>query len=271
MKSLLKQVVPPFLLKALKPSSKYGWFGNFSSWSEAQDSCDGYDSDLIFDKVHKAAINVQKGKAEFERDGTLFFHEEYNWQLVSCLFMAAAEYGGVLHVTDFGGSLGSTYFQHKKILAFLHEVKWCVIEQAHFVDFGKKHLQSDKLIFNSDIAHCLRQMQPQVLILSSVLQYLEKPFDVSSTFLDFDYKYIFIDRTAFTRADKDEITIQKVNPNIYPASYPAWFFNEQNFLQFFSSKYELVASFENNDFTNKTNTYFKGFLLRKRNNEYCEN
>ena len=35
----------------LKPVKKYGWFGNYSSWQEAEKKCTGYDSDIILKKV----------------------------------------------------------------------------------------------------------------------------------------------------------------------------------------------------------------------------
>jgi putative methyltransferase (TIGR04325 family) len=267
MKSVLKQILPPVLIQALKPSIKYGWFGDYSSWEEAEKNCSGYDSDLIFNKIQKAVLSVQTGEAKFERDGTLFYKEEYNWQLVAALLMAASSNQGVLYVTDFGGSLGSSYFQHKKLLSFLEEIKWCVIEQKHFVDFGKKHLELNEFIFCNNIQDCLKQQHPQILILSSVLQYLEKPFEMIDDFLNFDYNYIFIDRTAFTKKNRHELTVQKVDPEIYPASYPSWFFNESIFLKPFLLKYELITDFENDDFTNKKNTYFKGFLLRRKSDE----
>jgi hypothetical protein len=42
----------------------------------------------------------------------------------------------------------------------------------------------------------------------------------------------------------DRITIQHVPPEVYPASYPAWFFNEDKFLSFFAKDYALVEQFD---------------------------
>ncbi len=220
---------------------------------------------MIFEKVTDAVLRVKNGVAKFERDGVLFFKDEYNWQLLSCLFFVAAQNAGSLHVIDFGGSLGSSYFQHQKLVNSLHDVKWTVVEQPQFVRFGQQHLQSDILLFCNSIEESRKKMNPKLLVLSSVLQYLEDPFAIVDNFLEQDIPYIFIDRTAFTKSDNHQLTIQKVHPAIYPASYPAWFFNEQRFLAPFLTRYEIRAAFDNSDYSNKKNTYFKGFFLSKSN------
>lgn len=244
--------------------SRYGWFGNYSSWEEASNECVGYNSDVIFDKVKAATQLVRKGEAKYERDSVLFFEEEYNWQLLACLELIALRENGTLHVTDFGGSLGSFFFQHRRFFSFFKEVKWGVVEQSHFVEYGNENLVDEGLSFYHTTKGCLEKQSPQTLFLSSVLQYLESPFETIKDLLRFPFKYILIDRTAFTKKEDNEITIQKVDPKIYDASYPAWFFNEEKFLRQFSNDYEILFSFKNDDFTNRHDTYFKGYLLIKR-------
>jgi len=67
---------------------------------------------------------------------------------------AAAKSEGVLKVLDFGGSLGSTYFQNRKFLDSLKDVVWCVVEQKHFVDVGKVDFEDSRLKFYYDIESC---------------------------------------------------------------------------------------------------------------------
>jgi putative methyltransferase (TIGR04325 family) len=261
-KQIVKQVVPPAIFNFLKPSLKYGWFGNFDSWEKAQDVCKGYDSDEIFEKVKYAAQYVRDGKASFERDSVLFYKEEYNWKVLTCLMFIATKQNGVLHVTDFGGSLGSFFYQHKKFWAELKDLKWGVIEQSHFVEYGRQELK--ELEFYYFVEESLQNQKPQTLLLSSVLQYLEKPFDVLKQLIAFNFDYIIIDRTAFTSNDNHELSIQRVDPRIYSASYPAWFFNEEEFLKVFNPHYNMFLSFENDDFTNRVGSYFKGYFMAKK-------
>jgi hypothetical protein len=61
----------------------------------------------------------------------------------------------------------------------------------------------------------------------------------------------------------DLLTIQKVHPSIYNGSYPAWFFNEDRFLDFIEKKYEVVETFSGPDKANIPSV-FKGLLVQRR-------
>ena len=120
---------------------------------------------------------------------------------------------------------------------------WCIVEQPHFVDCGKEYFEDDKLKFFRTVEDCLNNHSPDVLLLSGVLQYLEKPYDWIEKFVGLGIQYIIVDRTSFVEFDNDIITVQKVPDEIYPASYPAWFFNELNFLSHFKG-YSIICNFE---------------------------
>ena len=256
-------MVPPAIFDFLKPSLKYGWYGNYSSWNEAKGKCNGYESDAIFNKIKDAVQCVKNGKAKYERDSVLFYKEGYNWKVLACLMFIATKQNGILHVTDFGGSLGSFFYQHRKLFTALNDLKWGVVEQSHFVKYGRQELK--ELDFYYSVEESLQNQKPQVLFLSSVLQYLDKPFEVLKQLIGLNFEYIIIDRTAFTSNDNHELSVQRVDPKIYSASYPAWFFNEEKFLNIFNPHYQVFLSFENDDFTNRAGSYFKGyFMIKKR-------
>jgi len=74
-----------------------------------------------------------------------------------------------------------------------------------------------------------------------------------------NFDFILIDRTPF--AKKKQIKLQIVPPQIYDASYPCWFFEENEFLYFFKKNgYQILDGFDANDGTNKE-CYFKGYIL----------
>ena len=60
------------------------------------------------------AFKVKNGEAVYERDSVLFDEIQYSWGLLAGLEKAALEHDGKLCVLDFGGSLGSTYYQNKQ-------------------------------------------------------------------------------------------------------------------------------------------------------------
>src|SRR5215475_3829712 len=102
-------------LRRINPS-KYGWKGDYSSWEAAKKQAGSYDDGIILEKVEQAALKVRNGEATYERDSVLFDRIEYSWPLLAALMWVAARNKGKLTVADFGGSLGSSYFQNKVFL-----------------------------------------------------------------------------------------------------------------------------------------------------------
>lgn len=251
------------LKKFIALYNPYGWFGNYSSWEDADKVCTGYDSDIILEKVKNALLKVKKGEAVYERDSVSFNHIEYSWPLLAGLMWIAAKDKNRLNIIDFGGSLGSTYFQNRIFLKELDELCWNIIEQKKFVECGKKYFENKQLRFFYDIEACLRENNSNVILFSGVLQYLKKPYQFLEKILNYNFKYIIFDRTAFIKKGEDRLTLQKVPPEIYRASYPCWFFNEQKFLEIFEHKYKLVESFESLDKAN-IESKFKGFIFIKK-------
>jgi putative methyltransferase (TIGR04325 family) len=175
----------------------------------------------------------------------------------------AAQNKGILNVIDFGGSLGSTYYQNKKFLDTLPNVSWNIIEQQNFVKAGIESFQNETLRFYHSISECYSVLNKKidVILFSGVLQCLKNPFDILKEAFGFGIKYIIVDRTGFTLNNKQRITVQKVPARIYDASYPCRFFSEKDFLAFFEeNKYELIADFEALDYVNIPSKY-KGFIF----------
>lgn len=267
-KSLAKKWLPPSLLEHLKPLLGRGIYfsGNYADWGAASARASGYDSGLILERVKQALLKVKSGEAVFERDSVLFDEIQYSFPVLAGVLRAAAEDGNRLSVLDFGGSLGSSYFQCREFLAALKGLQWCVVEQPHFVCCGQKHFETGQLRFFHTIAECIAQAAPNVALLSSVLQYVPEPYDVLRELMNTDIRYIVIDRTPFSELDNDRITVQHVPPSIYPASYPCRIFGRRPFLGRFHRGYEVVAQFDSNDGSATAGGLeftFGGVILRK--------
>ena len=263
MKKFLKLILPPILIllfKKIKPS-RYGWKGKYKSWLEANEHCTGYSDETIIKKVRESMISVKTGLAVFERDSVLFKESKYNWPLLTALLFSHSK-KNYLSIIDFGGSLGSSYYQNKKYLIHLKNLKWGIVEQPSFVKVGKEEFENNSLMFFNDIEECNNQINPNTLLLSSVLQYLEDPYKHLEYLLSHNYQTIIIDRTPFVLGH-EYVSIQYVPPKIYKANYPCWFFNENKLLNLFSRKeYHIIDTFETID--GKTSNYeFKGFIFEK--------
>ncbi len=245
---ILKKVIPPIIFDIINLcKKKYGFFGDYASWEEALKMTSSYESQDILNKVRDSLAKVRDGQAVYERDSVLFDKIEISFPLLCGLMMAALDNKGELIIVDYGGSLGSTYFQNKNILGYVvKSLKWNIIEQRNFIECGKKEFETEELKFYYSLEECLRENSPNVLILSSFLQYIDKPRDFIRKTLEFNFKYIIIDRTMFaeTKENRDIVTVQVVPPEIYTASYPAWFFNKEKLVSFFSDRYTLINEFD---------------------------
>lgn len=266
---ILKSIIPPILLDNIKFRSKYGWFGDYSSWEDAQKDSLGYDSELILEKVKNSLLKVKNGEAVYERDSVLFDKIDYSWPLLASLLWIAAQKSNCLNIIDFGGSLGSTYFQNRKFLGVLSELRWNIIEQDNFVSCGEKYFEDEVIKFYFDIDSCMRETTPSTILFSSSIQYTEKPYDLLKNVLEYNFEYIIFDLTGFTcDSIKDIITIQKVPPNIYEATYPCWFFNKERFLSIFKNNYSLMEEFDGYlgqdiKIDNRINAKYLGFIFEK--------
>lgn len=226
-----------------KPKEEYGWFGNYASWEEASAEADGYDKTNILDKTKEALLKVKNGDAVYERDSVIFDKKEYPYPLITYLLHSAFRNESPLNILDFGGSLGSTYFQVKEFLSPRVCSSWNVVEQAHYVECGKGCFEDDLLHFFHSIDECVAEYTIDLVILSGVTQYLSDPHSFLNELTSSRFKFIIIDRTSFVKETKDRLTIQTVWPSIYEASYPAWFFNEAYFLRHFERYYAVRAEF----------------------------
>lgn len=268
---LLKEVLPPIILKTLKFCFNFKnnkvWSGNYASWIEAKSKCVGYDDQLILEKCSESLIKVKNGLAIYERDSVIFDEIQYSWGLISSLQKVALEHSSKLCVLDFGGSLGSSYYQNKNFLNLGEELSWCIVEQRNFVDRGKELFESDKLKFYYSVEDCVVHHKPNVLLLSGVLQYLEEPYKWLDRLLKLEIPYIIIDRTAFSDLNTDLLTIQNVPKFIYEASYPSWFFSKEKFVKVLKN-YEIILEFKsdfeiNTVINNNMAVYWQGFLLKR--------
>lgn len=264
-KGIVMDFIPPLFSKIyLGTKAKYGFSGNYSSWEEAKRASTGYDSDSILKKVKDALLKVKNGEAVYERDSVLFDKIEYSWPLLSGLLWIAANEDGKLRLIDFGGSLGSSYFQNRLFLKTLKEVEWNIVEQKHFVECGKKHFEDDKLRFYESIEECLAKQRqpPNAILLSGVIQYTEKPYELIDYIINKKFKYLIFDRTTFNKCNNDKLVVQRINPVIFKASYPCWFLNKNRFVQMFNDKYVLISEFkgfENSEVRNSP--LFFGFIF----------
>lgn len=243
-----RELLPPLISRPLaRRFLDVRYTGDHGSWAAASAAATGYDAANILTQVTAAARAVRDGRAAFERDGVVFDRPDYRWPLLACLLREAVRDGGRLRVLDFGGSLGSAYFQHRALLRGMKELRWGVVEQPMFVEAGRQEFTTSELSFHADIDEAVNAIAPTVVLFSGVLAWIEQPHAILDRIVATKLPAIIVDRTPLTPLDRDVAKVQHVPASIYRASYPCWFLSRARFLVHFEENYRLEAELPSHD------------------------
>ncbi len=261
-------LLPPVIWRALWGSGRIRYVGRFASWEEAASAARGIEDPEILQRVWRATREVIEGRAGYERDGQPFERLEHRWPVIAVLMWAASCRGGRLRVLDFGGSLGSVFFQMRPWLASLPQVEWNVVEQPHYVRLARQEIQVTGLRFYASIAECRAEREFEVALLSSVLQYVHDPWAVLRALADAGASEIVIDRTLFVRGSQERICVQKVPPKLGGGSYPCRMLCMERIVSCLSDTHELIAEFDDDLDRAPLGAWFRGLVFTlKRNAE----
>jgi putative methyltransferase (TIGR04325 family) len=266
LKALAKEWLPPALINTLRTQNpqRTRFRGEYPTWSAAQAASSGYGRPSILEKVREATLKVKNGEAVYERDSVLFDRVEYSWPALAALMWSAAMTRGRLSVLDFGGSLGTSYFQNRKFLAPIGEVRWGVVEQRHYVECGRDQIADDRLQFFETIDACVKAIAPNTVHLGSVIQYLESYKPVLRELTAFKPRVIVLDRTIVNAGATDRIYVQDVPRVVYEASYPCHSISESSLIAHLAGLgYELITEFDAGEFpaAEATGSKFKGYIF----------
>lgn len=266
MRKLLHRFCPPILKGPLKGVfGSVRWHGDFQNWETASARCAGYEAPGIAQNVLEKTLSVISGAAAFERDGVGFSESNYNWPALACLLASVSSQTEPLgNVLDFGGSLGSFFFQHRSFLSG-RKWEWHIVEQEHFVALGKSHLRVPELHFHNSIKECLEVTAPSFAMLSSVLQYLPNPWAILDEISAGPFSHLLVDRTPFAFRPEDRLTVQTVSGAICTSSYPCRYISHPAFLGRISTHWELRAEWDDEiDSTNLSGCEFRGMYFKRR-------
>jgi putative methyltransferase (TIGR04325 family) len=244
--SEIKAWIPPKLLPILRRIAGHSlrFTGGYNSWEDAESASSGYSHSDILKNVASATRKVVVGEVAYERDGFTFAEADYSFPLVSMLLHAALLNDGNLDVIDFGGSLGSTYRQCLPLLNSVARLRWQVIEQEHYVDLGKSEFSDGVLSFHKRLEDTVSTTgSRQVLLLSSVMQYLRQPQVEMRKLMSEKISHVLIDRTPIHDELGHRLCVQHVPANLNEGSYPCWIFSRQELVDLFSSPWRLLAEF----------------------------
>ncbi|MBQ7206527.1 MAG: methyltransferase, TIGR04325 family [Lentisphaeria bacterium] len=248
LKKVLRSVAPHGIVTSyekLRSRNAVEFAGTYASWSEAAARSEGYDAAHILEKVISATREVLAGNAVFERDSILFREESPNYPLIAHL-LAAAWGKRELDVLDFGGALGSVFFQNRRALSRFDRIAWRIVEQPHFVAAGRELFKDHgSVFFYGSVEQALAEGTPDVILFSSVLQYLPDYEVLLKKIKAAGCPHVFMDRTLLFEDENTahRFCVQHVSPEIYEASYPVQIFPEKELTAIMAPEYGLADKF----------------------------
>lgn len=235
----LDKILPAAWVRWGRKRFGWRWFrGAYRSWGEARVASTGYAAPDILSRIVTATRIARATPGAWERDGAVFHQPEPNEPLLDAMARAAA--GGALEVIDFGGALGSTWWQHRVKLATLGLRRWVVVEQSHYVEAGREF--ADEILgFAPSMNAALVSVRPQVVLFSGVLPYLESPALVLNEVVRLGFAHVILDRTPLTSGES-RLAVQYTPPGLGGGSYPVWLQEEHVLLAPLYQAYDQKAS-----------------------------
>jgi putative methyltransferase (TIGR04325 family) len=231
------------LLGALQPLR-----GRFPNWEAACRESTGYDQPVILERLIKSTEDVVRSEGRLhERDGVVFTEPVTPFPLLAFLLLAAGRTDGRFTVLDFGGGLGSTYRQCQPFLGHLSHLRWNIVEQENVVAAGNQRFATDTLRFHASIDEAASERSPDVVIFSSVLQYLDDPYGALASAVACNPSMIVIDRNPFWDGDDDMFSLQIVSDEIFPARLPFRIFGRDSMEKVVGQVYRKLAAFDTVD------------------------
>lgn len=226
LKALAKDLLPPMLARPLAKSMRtWGMFGDYRDWQNAKAHSASYTTDLeIFGAMHKR----YRDSAETP---------ELRLSFLACLALPAALLSRPLRVLDFGGGLGSLYFQVAPEIGSKID-SWRVVELSDVAAYGRREFERGPLQFFIDLNSALQDHRPDIVVFGSVLHYLENTYGLLAEIATREPEFIVIDRTPI--GTRERYMVQKIPKNLGGGSYPLRILNEGD-LGKVLSEYRIVG------------------------------
>lgn len=247
MKSLLKELLPPMLIRALKkaqqPRTRI-----YESYEASASDCqnNAYQAQEIVQVVVEKNIRFKNAL----RSQSVLDHGT----LRTLISLGLSNVHGRLNVIDFGGGGGYHYTVATKALGTSFPIRWNVVETPAMVKAAKR-MEIDGLKFFEDTKAAANDLgEVDLVFASGSLQYCPNPLSFLQKLVDVGGRHLFITRTPFSEGDDDIVSKQTSKlssngPGPMPdgfkdmdVAYPITYASKKAVEKLLSEKYEIRFS-----------------------------
>jgi putative methyltransferase (TIGR04325 family) len=145
-------------------------------------------------------------------------------------------------------------------------IEWLIVEQEKIFEKSKILNFPINLKFFKNIDEI--QVKPDIILLGSVLQYIEHHNKLLKKLISLKPNYIFIERTIFSINNLEPIYIQENYFKLKKTSYPVRAISLKLLIKFMlKANYIIMNKYENKDKITGDNVKVNSILFKKKSNE----
>jgi putative methyltransferase (TIGR04325 family) len=256
------RLVPAALRAQLVDWGPYGFSGRYETWEAAERAAGNPEPEIAIARLSAATDAVRTGAAPYEQDSVAFPPPAEASHMLRLVDEIAAGADAGIRVLDFGGSFGSKYFWIRRHLSPNIRLDWHVVELPRWAAHGAREFATEALHFSETIDDAVERGRPDLILCSSVLQYIEDPFAILARLMATGAEYLLLDRTPYSVSGRAEIVLQRVSPQIYPAAHATWLLSEAELRAFMAPSYRLVNRFSYRQVYTRR-AVFRGHVFRR--------
>ena len=197
-KSLIKDLLPPIVLKSLKKSMTQSKC--YNSYDEAMNDTDGYENEAL------VKVIVAKGKRFAEsvaRNKKLDL-----MSLRTFVGLSSTLNGKKFTVIDFGGAAGTHFFIAKSILSKNILIDWRIVKTTAMVNEAKKQgLETAELKFFDSTESATSNVEIDLIFASGSVHCTPNHYDFLKSLASIKAKTLMITRTPIT--DSPTVILQR--------------------------------------------------------------
>ena len=202
-------------------------FTKVDSWETAERKSVGYESVDVLSPLLQGTTETRVNLAD--STSVTSRYQQVATAMFFCLSENRLRGEKPLRVLDFGGGGGDYFYQFQKFVPNII-FDWTVVETPALAEaMQQKHGGDSKKIRWVDSIE-MTEDKYELVLCSSVLQYLEKPFEILEALVK-KSEFVIINRIPLTNSSRNFVALQRVLTKKKRGSYPAHFFSENIFLE----------------------------------------